>query len=463
MMVLDKPALDQDRDDISALGGTTFQFGPYDGILVEDHGIPHVAVSVRVRTGSQFDPAEKEGVAQLAGEMLFRGSENYNREDLNEAIDGIGCSMNVRVQKSTMSISGDVARDQLPRFIELLCEVLFRPSFSREELDKLKRQTISEISATADDDTALARRGFGRTLFRGHPWARPTIGTEQSIKNIELADIQSFYDEHIASAPRVIGVSGDTDVDEIVGLLGQSIPSPLVDVATKEFTIGAPSTNPGRIVVLMDKPDRSQTQVIMGHATIPAKHQDMVPLSVGNTAFGGTFTSRLMQEVRVKRGWSYGAYSSFSIGRELSTFQTVFYPKTEDTIPAIELVLELLEELKTDGLPEDHINFSKSFRTNAFAFSLETHFKRLSLLMSARYLERPDNWIMGHEARTQAVTAPQVCAAFARHLKPDQLVIAITCTAKDILEQVKALPGVTAVYVQAHDKPWGPQRVFEGT
>ena len=112
-------------------------------------------------------------------------------------------------------------------------------------------------------------------------------------------------------------------------------------------------------------------------------------------------------------------------------------------------------------MPEDHINFSKSFRTNAFAFSLETHFKRLSLLLSARYLNRPDNWILGHEARTQGVTTEKVRDAFHSHLTPQNMVIAITCTADDLLEDIKKLPHVTEVYVQQHDKPWDPRCVFQ--
>ena len=446
--------------DLEALGGSTRTLNGLDCILVEAPEVPHIAFVIEVHCGSIHDPPNKEGLAYLVGEMLFRGTQAYDREQLAEALDAIGCSLRVRIRKNMMTLQGDVASEHLDTFVGLISEILFRPTFPETEFEKLKRQTASEIRSISDDDSALARRGFSRMVFQDHPWARPTMGTEETVQNLCLDDIVSFYETCFRPAYANIGVSGDISVQRFEELVESQFADHTFSSIRPKVSLPAPRTLSGQTIILMDKPERSQTQVLLGHTTVPAGHSDMVPLTVSNTAFGGTFTSRLMQEVRVKRGWSYGAYSGFSVGRELSTYHVNFYPKTEDTVPALKLVLDLIQTLTEEGLPEEELEFARSYRVNAYPFSLETHPKRLALLMNARYLDRPADWVIGHIERTSGVTTDQVGSALEAHVSPDNLVIAITCTADDILEDVKELPGVREVWVQAYDQPWEPKRVY---
>ena len=445
--------------DLEGLGGEKFDIGPITSFVVPDHDVPYVSFMLQMHQGSQHDPEGMEGLASITGDMLLRGTEKYNREELAAQLDGIGSTLNVRVRKGITTVVGDVASEHLDRYLELVGEVLWNPRFDEEELEKLKRQTLGEIESVQEDDSALARRGFARRLYENHPWQRSTIGELDTIPKINREAIQSFYENHLSQSRMVLGCSGDVTPEKIENLIRANFPDPIPSGGAEELTVGQTDDLPGLVVVLVDKPERSQTQVIMGHTTIAAKHPDLTPMSVGNTAFGGTFTSKLMQEVRVKRGWSYGAYSSVSVGRELSTYNLVFYPKTEDTIPAIRLVLGMLDELKEHGLKEEEVEFSKSYRTNAFPFSLETHPKRLRLLLNAHYMERKEDWIMAHNQRVSSVQAKDVTQAFQEHLDPSKMVIAITCTADDIIEGIKELPGLSELWVQPYDQPWKPYAV----
>ncbi len=447
------------NEDMAFLGAEPFSAGPVSGLVIEDRDLPYVAFAVDLYAGAHSDPEGKEGLARMAGEMRVRGTEAFTREQLAEALDGLGSALNVSVRRRVTSIRGDVAREHLDRFCEILSEVLWRPTFPEEEVQKLKRQTLSELEAIRDDDGALARRALARTLFKGHPWGRPLMGDETSVAAIERDDLVAWHEANTTTASMIVSASGAVSAGELREALLRAFPD---ELPTHELDASSdPEVEPpeGRVVVLVDKPERTQTQVLLGHMAPSVSHPDQLPLVVGNTAFGGTFTARLMQEVRVKRGWSYGAYSRVSSGKELGAFQVSFYPKTEDTAPALELVLSMLEDLKDKGLDPAEVDFARQHRTQAFPFQLETHGRRLSLLLDARFLGRPKDWVRSYEERVSAVTSEQVASALQRCVHPDNMVIAVTCTAADVMESIRALPGVSKVLLQAYDGPWDPQPV----
>jgi len=288
------------------------------------------------------------------------------------------------------------------------------------------------------------------------------MGTEETLAEITVEDLRKYHAETYLADRMLLGASGAVSREELTALLKSRLPEIIPVGATDESGIPALPEVDGRVVVLVDKPDRSQTQVVMGHSGLIAGHPDAVPLSLGNTAMGGTFTSRMMQEVRVKRGWSYGAYSRFNFGRDWGSFTASVYPKTEDTIPAIELVLGLFEEIKDGGLTEEEIGFAREYSAQVFPFALETHPKRLNLLMGTLYLQRPKDWILNHTKRLHGASYERVSESLSRHLTPDNMVIAITCTADEIMDEVRAIPGIKELWVQAYDQPWNPRRVSLG-
>ncbi len=447
------------RDDLHGLGGADFQVGPLKGLVVHDADLPYIAFALDLYRGSEADPPDKEGTAHLCGQMLLRGTARHTRRELAEALDSIGSRLDVRVHKGTLSLYGDCAAEHLEDFLQILAEVLWRPSFPEDELEKLRRQTLSEIEAIKEYDASLARHGFSRLVYEDHPWARPTGGTEESVGRITVEDIRAFYAEACSARAMLLGASGAITAHELASRIAAIFPSPMPAHAVSEPEQPPVRGPRGLRVVLMDKPERSQTQVLLGHTTLKANHPDVTALSLANTAFGGTFTARMMQEVRVKRGWSYGAYSRLSVGRELSTFHVSFYPKTEDTVPALRLVLEMLAELCAEGITPEELTFAKSYSTNAFPFSLETHPKRLHMLMAARYLRRPARWIVDRNARIAAVDLEATRAALGAHLDPKNLVVSITCTASELLDELRTVPGITEILVQPYDRPWAPEPV----
>jgi zinc protease len=168
----------------------------------------------------------------------------------------------------------------------------------------------------------------------------------------------------------------------------------------------------------------------------------VIPLFVANTAFGGTFTSILTSEIRIKRGWSYGVGSVFDLYRERGSVGIGMFPKVQDTVPAIELTLKLLHEYLKQGLPADRIASAKEYMINRFPFELETAFKRASMEAGIFLRGKPKDLIQTYTQRVKKVTPKDADKAFAEFLDPDNMVIVVVGPAKDLEKPLRAIKGV---------------------
>ncbi|NOZ00527.1 MAG: insulinase family protein [Deltaproteobacteria bacterium] len=204
-------------------------------------------------------------------------------------------------------------------------------------------------------------------------------------------------------------------------------------------------------ILLVDKPDRTQTQVLMGRPSLSWKDPDLFPVLVGNTAFGGTFTSRLMREIREKRGWSYGVSSFITAGREFGTMAIRFFPANKDTVPAIRLTLDLLKDLVKKGLKDEETSYAENHIANQFPFRLETARKRAGEKLADELYSRPRNYIRDYVKNVRAQDTRTINAAMAKWFDPQGLAVVVVGSAKDLLDGLKKIPGVTGVEVHPYD------------
>ncbi len=418
--------------------------GGVDVIHVPDPTRPISTWSLTLRVGSLLDPPGKEGLAYLTGQMLTRGAGQLTQETIADELDFLGSHLSVSTGRDTTTLTGDALTRNLDAFEALLGTVLAEPTFPLDELDKLKRQTLAELAQVQDNDSALGQRFFVKRLFAGHPYGRPLKGTSKTIAAISRQDVVDFYRAHFKRGGAVLGVSGDADRARVATFLERTA-ARLPDAPASAMPV-PPATPPAAYgALIVDKPERSQTQVYIGHPTLDANHPDFVPLLVAHTLFGGTFTAKLSHEIREKRGWSYGAYSYLSTDRHLGTFTIRFYPAIGDTLPAIQLADELFAALVKDGVTADEVAFAKSYLVNGHAFAIDTADKRLNELLGAHLQGRPADWVERFRALVDAVTPEQVNAAIRRHLTPDQVVVVVVATAKDLAEPLRTWARVKSV------------------
>ncbi len=422
-------------------------------IVVSNADHPLVGMQVHFGGGSVTDPLGQEGLTYLTGQLLLRGCGSLNQAQLSEAVEHLGASLGVSVGREHFVIEGEVLSRNLEHYATLLEEVILQPRFPQDQLDLLKRQSYAALEERRDSDEGLAREFFFQIAHLPDRISRPTMGTRESLERIDREDIIECAQRIMTSQNHFLCAVGDTTESFVEARLA----TPLRGLSSGERLLPrrAQIQEPeGTRVVLIDKPERTQSQIVLGHPAIPAAHDEHLALSVANLVFGGTFTARLSHEIREKRGWSYGAYSQLTSLRHHGVFSFRYYPAFADTVPALELGLRLLSDLVSEGVSGDEVRFAKSFLTNQYAFRVETPWCRLDEVIRAHYLGLPEDHLDTYVDRVNALSVDAINHAIRAHLTPRNLLVVVVCTADMLAGPIRALAAVDSVEVHPYEDDW---------
>jgi zinc protease len=416
-------------------------------LLEESHLVPLASMTFALRSGSAHDPEGHEGLFRLTGRMLRRGSTALLARQIEDMLDRLGSEVGIDVGSSSFSFGGAVISRSFEPFIDLAGGLLASPAFPDDELDRLKRESAAELVESRDSDRALAQRAFRRFMFPAHAYGRFASGTLASIARVERSGVAALHAAHFRRGNAVVAFSGDVTEEQatkaaarIVGSLpaGGPLPDPTL----------APAKVPGRRLVFVDKPDRTQTQILFGTLGSDAHDEDHVALSVANAVFGGTFTSRLMKEVRSKRGWSYGASSRLGVDRKRQAFSMWTFPAATDAAACVALELELLTTFVEKGITARELGFIKKYLARSYAFEVDTASKRVHQALDVELLGLPADYYSGHVAHVEAVTLETANEAVRRRIDPNDLLIVVVGTAADLLADIeKAIPNLASTEV----------------
>ncbi len=421
--------------------------------LVERHDLPFVDFEITTRTGALWDPIGKEGLAAMTADLLTRGTKTRDRKTLEATLDVLGADLEVDNDHDSLTLSGDGLARNLDAAMELVADMITQPAFAEPEFAKLRRERESELLRVRDHDRALARRFYDRSLLGTHPYGRPSDGTLAGLKAIAPEDVETFYKEHFVASNLIFGFAGDLTRAQAEALLDKHFGKMRTGAAPKLTLPDQPGVK-GRQVLLVNKPDRSQNQIYMGHRGPLAPHKDQDALDVVNTLFGGTFTARLNHEIRDQRGLSYGAYSYVESDRYAGTFTLWTFPSSSDAMKTVGLLISLFEDLRRKPLTAQEVDFAKQYLINSFAFRIDTPSKLLDEVIRADLHGRPADDLSTYVDRIEALTLPQIQAALERHLDPDNFLLVMLCTATGFEEPARAIPGVETVRVVPFDAPF---------
>jgi len=272
-----------------------------------------VTLSIVIRAGSALDPPGKEGLAALTATMLDEGAGARGPLEIADEIDFLGAELSIDAEKESMQVSLQVLEKNLDRALEILADVVARPTFLESEWDRVRSLWVNDLVQRREEPREVARVASERAFYGdGHPFGHPSDGYEASVKAIDLAGVRAFHETHVRPEGSVL-------------LIATSVPAPELSPRLEKAFAGwkrrsappaarsAPSTPPvvPRVVVV-DKPEAPQTEI---RVLVPAPEfgaPRVAPLLLANLAFGGTFTSRLMSNLRERQKITYGASSGFA-------------------------------------------------------------------------------------------------------------------------------------------------------
>jgi zinc protease len=420
-------------------------------IVEPSHAIPLVWVVVALRNGSANDPSGKEGLARLALRMLRRGAAGLTSEQIDFRIDALGAEMAVDTSASTVAIHAQVIARNTDAFFDLLATLLSQPTFPEDEIQRLKRETVGEIVEARDNDRVVAQKALQRTLFAGHPYGHSPGGTVRSVESVERGDVLAFYRRYVVQSNAVIGIAGDVTPERAATLAGKLVAGlPKGERAPDD--VPEPTMAAGRRLLVVDKPERTQTQILVATMGTSPHDEDHVPLQVANAVFGGTFTSRLMREIRSKRGWSYGASARLGVDRRRQGWVMWTFPAATHCAPCLKLSLQLLEAWTAQGVNDREVGFIRRYLVRSYAFDVDTASKRLHQALDVELLGLPEDYYSSWVTKVNGVTAQAATQAVTRRIVPANLLCVVVGTASQVKEPLEgAVEGLAATDVVPFD------------
>jgi zinc protease len=421
-------------------------------VLVESSDVlPLVDLEIALPVGSLQDPAGQEGLAQLTGHLMRRGPRGLSQERFEDRLASLGARLSVEVSMRSTRIRATVLRRNLEPLLPLLADVVWQPALRASDFAKLKRRAQAALIARLDDDQTLGAVCFREALFGEHPYGRTLSGHTGSLARIGVQQVKYFYARNIANGAFIVGVAGDVAETEMRSLISAHFPRSR-RAMKKGSDVPATRVRRGRHVVIVDKPERTQTQLFIGTLGARTRDRNLFPLIVSNTAFGGTFSGPLMQQVRGLRGWSYGAYSRLLHSTQRDAWYMSTAPAAEYSADCAGLQLDLLERWVDGGTKKADLSFAQRYLVNSHCFDRDTPSKRLEARLDVELLDIPRSYVDKYDQLVARVTRQEANDATRARISPRDLIIVVVATASEVASSFERLPGVRSLEIVPFDR-----------
>jgi zinc protease len=397
--------------------------GGIEAWLVEEKAVPIVALEIAFEAGSRFDSAEKAGLAGLMAGLLDEGAGDLSSEAFKAALEDKAIRMSFGASRDTVEGSLRTLAPYTAQAFRLFALALSRPRFDTAAVERVREQILVSLAQEESDPGSVASKAWFADALAGHPYARPVYGTPASIKSIKRADIVAAHKQALGRDRMKIAVVGAIDAATLARLLDETFGGlPALGPAPAPAPIFIPT---GKNIDIV-KRDIPQSVVQFGAPGLEVADPDFIPAYVMNYVLGGGgFASRLMEEIREKRGLTYGISTSLSILQGGGLFVGGFSTRNESAGEAYRLLLAEIARMAKDGVSDAELMDAKTYLTGSFALRFNTNDKIANQLLSYQVLGYPIDYINRRNDLVRAVTKADVSRAAARLLKTDAFVFVV--------------------------------------
>ena len=408
-------------------------------LIVEHHELPIADFVMVVKSGSEEDPSKREGLASLTAAMMDEGTRTRDAMQIADQIGFLGIQLTTASGWDASRITLHTPTAQLDSAFALFGDVILRPSFAPKELERLRKERLTAILQQRDRGPVIADLAFSSILYgEDHPYGRAQQGNEASVKALTRADVQRFYNQHYRPNNAVLLVVGDVNADDVVARAGAvfgrwqqgTIP------ATRVTSSKASTAN--TTVYLIDKPGAPQSSFRIGSIGVNRATQDFFPLQVMNTILGGAFTSRLNNNLRETKGYTYGAGSSFDMRQAEGPFTARAEIVREKSDSAL---IEFMKELRNirETVPGDELNKAKRYLQLGLPAQFETTSDIAFRLAPLAIYDLPLDYFNNYAQQIGSVTAADVQRVAQQYVRPDNFSVVIVGDLKTIEQGIRAV------------------------
>lgn len=398
-------------------------------LISEEHSLPFITLQLLVDSGARKDPSGKEGLARLVATGLLLGTSKRTVVAINEELDFMGASLNTSCGRDYATVNLRVLKKDLDKGLDLFLESLTQPTFPEGEVRREVEKTLAAIQAAEDQPEEVAEKEFQKDLFLTSPYGPPVEGTKESVPRITRETIVQFYRNYYHPNNSILVVVGDITLDEVKAKLLSRLTNwpmgKIPEVPFKSEFAKGPKTV---------KIDRALTQanIILGHRGVSRENPDFYALTVMNYILGGGgFSSRLVQEIRNKRGLAYSVASFFDPAKYPGSFQIVLQTKNSSAHQAISLSLQQMERIRREMVSEKELEGAKKYLIGSFPMRLDNQGKLVNFLSQVEYYGLGLDYPEKYRGLIQSVTREEILRVAKAYLHPEDYILVVVADLKE--------------------------------
>jgi zinc protease len=408
-------------------------------ITVQLDGRPLVSANLVLRNGAADEPASEAGATVLAARAMPEGTERYDAIALVEAAERLGAALHAEASWDGTTAGIEVTASRLEPALELLAEMVGRPTFPPGEVERLRDERLNDILQARADPRRRADEAFVDAIYTGDsPYHRPAAGLAETVAALTRDHVRRSWARGMDPAAITLVVGGDLRGIDVLGIAeglfggweaapGAAQPGSIAD---------APALN-GRLVRLVDRPGSVQSEIRIGHPGLPRRIPDFHALSVMSAILGGLFNSRLNRNLREDKGYTYGAGAGFDLRRGAGPFAARAAVNTDVTVPAIAEMVRELERMRDEPVATDELAAGRDFLVGVFPLRFETPGPVVGAIAGLVVHDLPDDELTRYRPQIEAVTIDEVHRVAREHLHVDRARIVLVGDANAIAADVE--------------------------
>jgi zinc protease len=384
-----------------------------------------VSASLAIRSGAADEPAALAGASVLAARALTEGTEVRDAIALNEAAERLGASIHAEAGWDATSAGLDVPASRLAPALELLAEVVRRPSFPASEVERLRDERLTDLLQAKADPRRRADEAYVSTIYaQSSPYHRPAGGTAETVATLTPTELRAVHDRAFVPGRSAVVVAGDVDPDAVLAIVEGLFGDWAGDTGERD-TIDDTSGVDARRVLVVHRAGAVQTEIRIGHPGLSRQTPDFYAISVMGAILGGLFNSRLNMNLREEKGYTYGASAGFDLRRARGPFTARAAVNTEATIPALHEFLVELDRIREAPVTDAELRAARDYLVGVFPLRFETPGPVAGSLAGLFIHGLPDDELARYRAAIEAVTADDVLRVAREHIRPDAAAIVL--------------------------------------
>ncbi len=398
-------------------------------LVSEEHSLPFVTINLMVKTGAKDDPPGEEGLSDLTASTLLLGAAGRTLKQINEEIDFMGANMNASANKDYTTVSLRVLKKDLERAFAIFMDVVTRPTFPADEVKKEIPRTLAAIQSLEDRPASVADRAFQKALYLGGPYGHPTEGTQESVAKLTIEAIRRFHALHYNPDNAILSVVGDIDRQSIDAYMAPRLKKwPNGGVPEKRIEVRF-STR--KEVIKINKPV-TQSSIVIGNGGMSRDNPDYYAAQVMNYILGaGSLTSRLMEDIRNKRGLAYSVASMVEGRKYPGPFTVFLQTKNSSTTEAIKATMENLERVRSEPVSEKELEDARKYLVGSFPQRFSSQSRIASFFAQVEYYGLGLDYPEKYPSLINGVTREDVLRAARAYVRPDESVTVVVSDLKE--------------------------------